>query len=254
MKCAIPMKPATPADAPKDKERDQLILKHLGQVKILARRISNKIPASVEYADLVSAGILGLIEAIEKFDPMREIKFKTFAEYRIQGAMLDSLRNLDWAPRGLRVKHKKMQAVCGSLEQRLGRTATEEEKCSALGINLASYHRLTGSMAGMSMNSLETLMDTKDQRNLTLSKGIPDSPNTLPSALYEKYETSNIIGEAIAELPNRERLIISLYYYEQASMAMIGKILGVNESRISQVHASAMRRLKIRLRSMNVAA
>jgi RNA polymerase sigma factor FliA len=254
MKCSTNTEPDAPTNIPKDKEREQIILEHIKQVEAIAKRINSKIPPGVDYADLFGAGILGLIDAAGKFDPSHGVKFKTFAEYRIRGAILDSLRDLDWAPRNLRIKSRRMQSVCGSLEQRLGRGATEEEKCNALGIDLAEYYRCTECMVGLNLNSLETLMAAEEEKNLVFSNGIPDSSSELPFALYERCETKNIIGEAINELPKKERIIISLYYYEQVSMANIGKILGVNESRVSQLHTNATRRLKKRLRSLIAAA
>jgi RNA polymerase sigma factor for flagellar operon FliA len=252
MKCSAD--PDAPFNIPKDKQRERIILEHMNQVEVIARRISSKIPPGVEYADLFGAGILGLIDAVGKFDPSHGVKFRTFAEYRIRGSILDSLRDLDWAPRNLRIKSRAMQAVCRSLEQLLGRTATEEEKCKALGIDLPEYHKWVECMAGMNINSLETLMDAEENRHQTFSNGMPDLSSELPSALYEKYETINIIGEAIDKLPTKERLIIFLYYYEHVSMANIGRILGVNESRISQLHTRATRRLRNKLRCLNAAA
>jgi RNA polymerase sigma factor FliA len=254
MKCSTNTEPDEPTNIPIDKEREQIILEHIKQVEAIARRIHCKVPPGVDYADLFGAGILGLIDAAGKFDPSHGVKFKTFAEYRIRGAILDSLRGLDWAPRNLRTKSRRMLAVCGSLEQRLGRTATEEEKCNALGIDLAEYYKCNDYMVGLNVNSLETLMDAGEEKNPVFFHGIPDLANELPSARYERCETQDIIAEAIDELPKKERLIISLYYYEQATMAEIGKILGVNESRISQLHTNAMRRLRKRLHSLNAAA
>jgi RNA polymerase sigma factor for flagellar operon FliA len=254
MKCSTNTEPDAATNVPKDKEREQIILEHMKQVEAIAKRISSKIPPGVDYADLFGAGILGLIDAAGKFDPSHGVKFKTFAEYRIRGAILDSLRDLDWAPRNLRIKNRRMKAVCGSLEQHLGRAATEEEKCNALGIDLAEYYRCTERMVGLNINSLETLMDAEKEKNLLPSNGIRDLSSALPFDLYERCETKNIICEAIDELPKKERTIICLYYYEQMSMANIGKILGVNESRISQLHSMATRRLKKRLRSLNAAA
>jgi RNA polymerase sigma factor FliA len=254
MKCSTNIESDATTIIPKDMEREQIILEHLKQVEAIAKRIHSKIPAGVDYADLFGAGILGLIDAAGKFDPSYGVKFKTFAEYRIRGAILDSLRDLDWAPRNLRIKSRRMQSVCGSLEQHLGRGATEEEKCKALGIDMAEYYRCTDCMVGLNLNSLETLMDAEDEKNLVFSNGIPDLSSELPFALYERSETKNIIIEAIGELPKKERIIIFLYYYEQVSMANIGKILGVNESRVSQLHTIATRRLKKRLHSLNAAA
>jgi RNA polymerase sigma factor FliA len=254
MKCSTNTEPEAATNISNDKEREQIILEHMKQVEAIAKRIHCKVPAGVDYADLFGAGILGLIDAAGKFDPSHGVKFKTFAEYRIRGAILDSLRDLDWAPRNLRIKSRRMQAVCGSLEQNLGRGATEEEKCTALGIDLAEYFRCTDRMVGLNINSLETLMDAEEEKNPVFFRGIPDLVNELPSALYERCETKSIVGQAIDELPKKERFIIFLYYYEQATMADIGKILGVNESRISQLHTTAMRRLKKRLRALNEAA
>jgi RNA polymerase sigma factor FliA len=254
MKCSINTKADAPADIPEDKQREQIILEHMKQVEVIARRIHNKIPSSVDYADLLGAGILGLIDAAGKFDPSHGVKFKTFAEYRIRGAILDSLRDLDWAPRNLRNRSRRMISVCGSLEQDLGRSATEEEKCNALGIDLVEYYKCTDGMMGLNLNSLDTLMETEEERNSAFSNGIPDLSSELPFTLYEKSETKSIIGEAINELPKKERMIIFLYYYEQVTMANIAKILGVNESRISQLHTIATKRLKKRLHSLNAAA
>jgi RNA polymerase sigma factor for flagellar operon FliA len=234
--------------------RDRLILAHLPQVERLAKRIYYKVPANVDLADLVSAGILGLICAIAKFDPTRGIKLKTFAEYRIRGAMLDSLRDLDWAPRELRVESRTMQAVFRSLEQRLGRLATEEEKCDALGISLSEFHRLTERMVRMNVGSLEDTAAQGEPKIQPLLKRITDSPHRLPSTILEKSETRGILDVAIEDLPKRERLVISLYYFDELTMAEIGEILAVNESRISQMHSRAVHRLRARLKGLDMAA
>jgi RNA polymerase sigma factor for flagellar operon FliA len=253
MKLSTNLKPEA-QDVMQNEERERIILEHMHQVEIIARRINSKIPASVELGDLISAGTLGLIDAVERYDESYDVKFNTFAEYRIRGAILDSLRDLDWAPRSLRRKSRKMTAVCGSLEQGLGRSPTAEEKCDALGIDLATYHTLTENIARMKINSLEDLRDTDRGKDPTPSLRIPDSSSKLPSALCEKNETSDRIDEAIAQLPPRERLTVYLYYYDHATMAEISKVLGVNESRISQIHSCAMKRLGTRLRSLNAAA
>jgi RNA polymerase sigma factor FliA len=247
-------KPEASENPASDKKREQTILEHLNQVENIARRICRKIPASIELDDLISAGILGLIDAIEKFNPQQGVKLKTFAEHRIRGAILDSLRGLDWAPRDLRVKNRNLQTVCGSLEQRLGRAATDEEKSDALGLNLSEYHRLTDCIERTNMKSLDTILRSEDQKSAALVKCIIDSPSRNPSAIYERSETSSLINAAIEELPKKERLVICLYYHEQMTMAQIGEILSVNESRISQVHARAMQRLRTRLHGLHSAA
>jgi RNA polymerase sigma factor FliA len=238
----------------KEDAREKLILEHLPQVEHLAKRIYHKVPASVELDDLVSVGILGLIDAIEKFDPTRGIKLKTFSEHRIRGAMLDSLRDLDWAPRELRTKSRKMLSKYSSLEQRLGRLATQNEKCDALGISLSEFHRLTTLMARLNVGSLDDTPSQGEHFYQSPSTIIPDSPRRLPFTLFENLETCGILDDAIKKLPRRERLIILLYYYDDLTMAQIGQIMDVNESRVSQMHASAIRRLKARLRGKDMAA
>jgi len=255
MKNQMPLKPKNPEKlAANDIEREQMILEHLKQVESIAKRICRKIPACIELDDLVSAGILGLINAIEKFDPEHGVKLKTFAEHRIRGAILDSLRDLDWAPRDLRHKNRNMQTVCSSLEQRLGRAATDEEKSDAMGINLNELHRLTDGIERMQVRSLETMLHSEDSKNTELNNCVADSSGNCPSEAYEKHEMRTIMDAAIDDLPKRERMVVYLYYYEQITMAQIAKIMGVNESRISQVHARAMQRLRMRLHSMHSAA
>jgi RNA polymerase sigma factor for flagellar operon FliA len=246
--CAIQ---ETPANISNVNERERLILENLAQVKIIAKRIHSKIPPGVELSDLVSAGILGLIDAIGKFNPSHKVRLKTFAEHRIRGAMLDSLRNLDWSPRSLRVKSRKLQAVCGALEQSLGRLPTDEEKSDALGIGISEYHELTKMIGRMKVDSLDMAGNNNNQKTQSLSGSIPDSPTGRPSAIFERSEISNIMSLAMDKLPKRERLIISLYYFEELTMREIGEILGVNESRISQMHTNAIHRLKEKLRSLN---
>jgi RNA polymerase sigma factor FliA len=246
--CAIQETPATVLNI---NERERIILENLAQVKLIAKRIHSKIPPGVELSDLVSAGILGLIDAIGKFNPSHKVRLKTFAEHRIRGAMLDSLRNLDWSPRSLRVKSRKMQTVCRALEQSLGRLPTEEEKSDALGISMAEYHELTKMMGRMKVDSLDMVGNNEDQKTQSLAGSIPDSPTGHPSAIFEKSEISAIMSVAMNKLPKRERLIVSLYYFEELTMREIGEILGVNESRISQMHSNAIRRLKLQLRSLN---
>jgi RNA polymerase sigma factor FliA len=254
VKSRMPLIPEIPVKRLNDVERDQMILEHLKQVESIAKRICRKIPGCIELDDLISAGILGLINAIEKFNPEQGVKLKTFAEHRIRGAILDSLRDLDWAPRDLRHKNRNMQTVCGSLEQRLGRAATDEEKCDAMGINLNELHRLTDCIERMHVGSLETMLYCEDNNITALDNCVADSSGSCPSEAYEKHEMRTIMDAAIDDLPKRERMVVSLYYYEQITMAQIAIIMGVNESRISQVHARAMQRLRMRLHSLHSAA
>lgn len=237
---------------PSNSERDELILEHLPQIKYIAQRISAKLPAHVELNDLVSAGIIGLLDAIEKFDPNRGVKFKTYAELRIKGAILDSLRNLDWAPRSLRKKSKDLERTQRELEQRLGRPATDKEICDAMNISLEEFYELVDQIKGLNLGSFHDISNQDDDRNSEpLVKYIPDSPHMDPFFAFHKSEIQGILSGAIDTLPKKERLVVSLYYYDELTMKEIGKVLAVNESRVSQLHTKAMLKLRTKLRKVN---
>lgn len=232
--------------------RDELILEHLPQIKYIAQRISTKLPSHVELNDLVSAGILGLLDAIEKFDPNRGVKFKTYAELRIKGAILDSLRNLDWAPRSLRKKSKDLERVHRDLEQRLGRPATDKEVCEEMEITLDEFYELVDQIKGLNLGSFQELSGQDDEKNgEPLVKYVPDASSLDPFFVFHKSEIQGILSTAIDTLPKKERLVVSLYYFDELTMKEIGKVLGVNESRVSQLHTKAMLRLRTKLRNMN---
>jgi len=233
-------------------ERDELILEHLPQIKYIAQRISTKLPSHVELNDLVSAGILGLLDAIEKFDPNRGVKFKTYAELRIKGAILDSLRNLDWAPRSLRKKSKDLEKVYRELEQRLGRPAADKEVCDEMEITLNEFYELVDQIKGLNLGNFQELSGQDDDKNgEPLVKYVPDAPQLDPFFVFHKSEIQGILSTAIDTLPKKERLVVSLYYFDELTMKEIGKVLGVNESRVSQLHTKAMLRLRTKLRKMN---
>ena len=235
-----------------DSERDALILEHMAQIKYIAQRISTKLPAHVELNDLVGTGVLGLLDAIEKFDPNRGVKFKTYAELRIKGAILDSLRNLDWAPRSLRKKSKDLERVCHDLEQRLGRPATDKEICDEMAVSLEEFYELVDQLKGLNLGSFQELAGHDDEKNGDpLVTYIPDAPQLDPFFMFQKSEVKGILSSAIDLLPKKERLVISLYYFDELTMKEIGKVLGVNESRVSQLHTKAMLRLRSKLRKMN---
>ncbi len=237
---------------PNNAERDGLILEHLPQIKYIAQRISTKLPSHVELNDLVSAGILGLLDAIEKFDPNRGVKFKTYAELRIKGAILDSLRNLDWAPRSLRKKSKDLERVYRELEQRLGRPASDKEVCEAMEITLDEFYELVDQIKGLNLGSFQELSSQDEDKNPEpLVKYIPDAPHMDPFFVFHKTEIQSILSVAIDTLPKKERLVVSLYYFDELTMKEIGKVLGVNESRVSQLHTKAMLRLRTKLKKVN---
>jgi len=235
-----------------DSEREALILEHMAQIKYIAQRISTKLPAHVELNDLIGTGVLGLLDAIEKFNPQRGVKFKTYAELRIKGAILDSLRNLDWAPRSLRKKSKDLEKVCHDLEQRLGRPATDKEICDGMDLSLDEFYELVDQLKGLNLGSFQELAGHDDDKTGDpLVTYVPDAPQMDPFFMFHKSEVKGILASAIDLLPKKERLVISLYYFDELTMKEIGKVLGVNESRVSQLHTKAMLRLRSKLRKMN---
>jgi len=237
-----------------DLGREQLILEHLPQIKYIAHRISTKLPSHVELNDLVSAGVLGLLDAVEKFDPSRGVKFKTYAELRVKGAILDSLRNLDWAPRSLRKRSKDLEKAYKKLEQRLGRPANDKEVSDELGIKLEEFYELVDQIKGLNLGSFHEMGSQDDDRNSEpLIRYIPDAPQMDPFFLFHKTEIKGLLAGAIDTLPKKERLVVSLYYYDELTMKEIGKVLGVNESRVSQLHTKAMLRLRTKLRKIKKA-
>jgi RNA polymerase sigma factor for flagellar operon FliA len=227
-------------------EREALILEHLSLIRHVAHRVATRLPSSVEIADLVNAGVIGLLDAVDKFEPERGVKFKTYAELRVRGAIIDSLRDLDWAPRSLRRRSRDLERVYGELEQQLGRPATDEEVSKALGQNLAEFHELLDQLNGLNIGSFDDSFQQDDSE--TFINYYPDDGQNDPHIQFEAVELNTIMTEAIDALPEKERMVLTLYYYEEMTMKEIGSILGVNESRVSQLHSKATLRLRSRLR------
>jgi len=232
-----------------DNERESLIVESLPLIKHIAHKVAMRLPSTVEMRDLVNAGVLGLLDAIDKFEPERGVKFKTYAEVRIRGAILDSLRDLDWAPRSLRKKSKDLEKIYAELGQKLGRPATDEEVSSALGENLEDFHALVDQLHGLTIGSFETLGESDDKSEGQINY-YPDDGANDPYAKFESKEITGMLAEAIDTLPERERMVLSLYYYEEFTMKEIGTLLGVNESRVSQIHTKATLRLRGKLSKM----
>src|ERR1043165_4408658 len=226
-------------------ERDALINEALPLIKHIAHRIASRLPSNIEMQDLINAGVIGLLDAIDKFEPERNVKFKTYAEVRVRGAILDSLRNLDWAPRSLRRKSKDLERTYADLSQKLGRPATDEEVSEALGEDIEDYHALVDQLHGLTLGSFENLNDSEDSDNYI--NYYPDDGTNDPYVKFESNELTSLLAEAIEELPEKERLVLSLYYYEEFTMKEIGTLLGVNESRVSQLHTKATLRLRGKL-------
>ncbi|MHB1023751.1 MAG: sigma-70 family RNA polymerase sigma factor [Acidobacteriaceae bacterium] len=226
-------------------ERQQLLLEHLPTVRYIARRIHERLPQHVEMDDLISAGVLGLLDACSKFDLKKNVQFKSYAQFRIRGAILDSLRTLDWSPRELRRKGRAVEEAMRALTVRLSRSPSEPEIAAEMGLDLNRYQQLLGELKGLEIGSLH-LERTEDSGDEELAY-IPNSPEEDPLFRCLQGEMKQRLADAIEELPERERLVLTLYYYEELTMKEIGLAMGVVESRISQIHSSAVLRLRVAL-------
>ncbi len=240
------MHPYQVATEPKADERESLILEHLPQVRLIARRIHERLPESVSLDDLISTGIVGLISAIDNFEPRHNVKLKTYAEYKIRGAILDSLRGLDWAPRQQRKKVKQIEAAIAVIEQRVQRTPSEEEVAEELGVDLDEYHSWLVDIRGINLGSLEATTSEEDGRDLL--QFVSDSEEEWPSHLLERAELERLLAGAIDKLPYIERTILSLYYHEELTLREVSKIVKLHESRVSQLKSQAILRLRSYIR------
>ena len=227
-----------------EEERERLILEHLPQVRLIARRIQERLPESISLDDLISTGVLGLISAIDNFDPGHNVKLKTYAEYKIRGAILDSLRGLDWAPRQKRRKSKQIEAAVSTAEQRLKRSPNEEEIASELGVTLAEYHEWLVEIRGINMASLEY---AGTDQGKDLLHYLPDTGENLPSVLLERAELERLLASSIDRIPEIERTVLSLYFHEELTLREIAGIVNLHESRISQLKSQAILRLRSQL-------
>ena len=222
-------------------EREQLILEHLAQVRLIARRIHERLPENVSLDDLISTGVVGLIAAVDNFDPAHGVQLKTYAEHKIRGAILDSLRELDWAPKNNRRRAKQFEAVIAMLEQRLGRAPAEEEIAAELKISLEEYQQQLYEIRGLTIGSFE--FANEDQEGDLLNY-IPDSEDNLPSTTLERAELERLLAQAIEEMPPMERTVLSLYYHEEATLREIAEIMQMHLSRIAQLKSQGILRLR----------
>jgi RNA polymerase sigma factor for flagellar operon FliA len=228
--------------------RDRLILTYAPLVKYVAGRLGSGLPAHVDDDDLVSYGLLGLIGAIERFDPERDIKFETYAIARIKGSIIDELRSMDWVPRSVRSRAREIERAIGELEARLGRAPTDEEISAKVGISQEELDESLSEISRTSIAALDELWTVSaggDQ--IALIDTIEDTQGPNPQSALAETELKEAVGEAIARLPEREKLVVTLYYYEELTLREIGEVLGVTESRVSQLHTKAILRLKARL-------
>lgn len=237
-------KKVAPAETVDQSERDRLITSHLPKVKYIADRIAAKLPPSVERDDLYGAGVVGLIDAVERFDPSRGIAFTTFAEMRVRGAILDNLRALDWASRSTRRRAREVQAVYAQIEQENSRPAKEEEVAARLKITLAELHETLRDIRGLSITNLD---ERDEETGLSVAEMIADK-GVSPLDQLEESQRRKLLARSIDKLPERERQVIALYYLEELTMKEIGEVLGVTESRVSQLRAQAVLRLRNNLK------
>jgi RNA polymerase sigma factor FliA len=230
-------------------ERDELILQYAPWVKFIALRMASKLPAHIQAEDLISAGIIGLIDALDKFNPAREVQFRTYAQIRIQGAMKDELRALDWASRSMRQKVKRLEHAYATLEQELGRPPSSEEVANSLGIKMDEFEEMLDDVKGTALVSLEELgQGPASEDKSSLLEALLTRQDQDPLEMLNLQDLKKALTLAIAELPEKERLVLSLYYFEELTMKEVGKVLNLTESRISQLHTQAVLRLRGKLK------
>jgi RNA polymerase sigma factor for flagellar operon FliA len=228
--------------------RDGFIKQYAPLVKYVAGKVAMGMPHNVEFDDLCGFGIFGLIDAIDKYDPEKNVKFKTYAVTRIRGAIFDELRQIDWVPRSVRQKTREIEATISALEAQLGRTATDHEIAGALGMDEAEYLKTIQKISSTSILSLNDVWFSGDENDKVSIGDSIESPSSLnPDVMVEKDEIRRVIVEAINELPDKEKKILVLYYYEDLTLKDIGRVLEVTESRVSQLHTKAILHLRSKL-------
>jgi RNA polymerase sigma factor for flagellar operon FliA len=234
-----------------EKARERLVLAYAPLVKYVAGRMSSGLPSHVEEADLISYGLFGLISAIERFEPEREIKFETFAITRIKGSIIDELRSLDWVPRSVRTKAREIERMNARLEGKYHRAPTDEEMSEGLEVSVEEFQESLVRISNTSVVALDELWTVSDSSGdqVSLLDTIQDPLALDPVAEMDTTEMKDRLADAIARLPEREKLVVALYYYENLTLREIGEVLGVTESRVSQLHTKAVLRLKSRLQA-----
>jgi RNA polymerase sigma factor for flagellar operon FliA len=224
-------------------DREDILRQYLPLVRRVVQRLAARKPPHIDLDDLVSWGIVGLLDAIGKYDPRKEALFSTYAQFRIRGAILDHLRSLDWVPRSVRQKASLLEKVAHQLEGRFGRPPTEEEISSELGLTIDAYQELLTKVGEMSLFSLEDLGFGSGEERFNVEQMVEEGDADPLRALLT-HERVRIVSDAIAKLPEREKLVVTLYYQEELTMKEVGGVLGLTESRVSQLHSQAMLRLK----------
>lgn len=242
-----PAAAAPPPPAPVTYSKDDLLKRFAPLVRHVVERVATTLPRNVDHEDLYSAGVLGLLDAHAKFDTSKGVKFETYAVWRIKGAVLDQLRALDWVSRSMRRKARNLDGITRKLDQKLGRAASEDEVAREMKMSRGDFYRLLDHVRGAVLVSLDETRAGEDQELSTLADHLPDTSLPNLEERLEEQQTRVVILKTLDQLPEQERLVVALYYYEHLTLKEIGRALGISESRVSQVHTRAMMRLRLRL-------
>lgn len=250
MSCAATAMIAAESTAPVQLDRNEVVEKFAYLIKKVAYKMISRLPANVEMDDLMSAGVIGLIDAAEKYDPEKSSNFRTYAEIRIRGAMVDELRSLDWVPRSVRQKGASIDGVARALTAKLGRPASEDEIAAEMGLTLEEFHTLADKARAVSLVSYEDLGAAGGEERRDFLDCVADPDAEDPEEWSQKSNRRAVMMRAIQRLPERQRVVLSLYYFEDLNLKEIGNLLGVTESRISQIHSQAVAQLRPILEEM----
>jgi RNA polymerase sigma factor FliA len=231
-----------PPDTVSEEERERLILEHLPQVRLVARKIHERLPDSICFDDLLSAGVIGLINAIDNFDPAQNVKLRTYAEFRIRGAILDSLRETDWAPRLKRKQAREFEAAIARSEQRLGRIPEEAEIARELNLTIEDYRQKLTEMEALNIGELEFIRDENETPVILKYTASPEEDS--PAISLERAELERLIASSIDRIPKVEKTVLSLYFYEELTLREIAQVMGIHLSRVSQIKSQAILRLR----------
>lgn len=230
------------------KAKDRLLAEYAGLVRHTAQRVAVGLPSHVELGDLVGSGVMGLIKAVETFDPEREVKFETYAAHKIRGAILDELRALDWVPRSVRQKGRSLQKAYAQLASDLGRTPYDDEVAEHLGMTLVEFEDLLSEVAPLTVLSLDEQEGLPGEDGLKLSETIADDQAANALNDIEENQLRAVLREAIQGLPEKERLVVAMYHFEELNFKEVGRVMGITESRVCQIHSKAMMKLRTRVR------
>lgn len=230
-------------------QKDKLIMEYAPLIKFIAQKIAIRLPSHIELDDLISSGVIGLMDAIDKYDPTRDNKFKTYAEFRIRGAILDELRSQDWVPRSVRDKSKLLDRTTVKLEAELGRSPSDEEIADRLQISMEEFHDLVNQVRPVSILSIDEANTFSSVDKMSILNLLESCKLNNPLNQLNVKSIKEVVTKSIEDLPERQRLVLSLYYYEDLNLKEIGRILRVTESRVSQLHAQAISRLRSKLSS-----